>query len=62
MKINENTQVYCTSCKYFKVLEKVSSEREECDYIPSCEHEKECYLYDCCDSKPHYMRPWYEQR
>ena len=50
MKIDKDTHVYCTHCRYFQL---------DRDMTPFCEYQNYCDLRDPEDSAPLKFRPWY---
>lgn len=50
--IDENTHVYCTKCKWFRLCD---------EEIPYCLYSNECDIEDCEDSRPYKERPKYEE-
>lgn len=51
--MNEDTHVYCTHCKWFRIDD---------EDIPYCPFEDTCDIGDCEDSMAYKYRPNYEER
>lgn len=48
--MNPDTYVYCTNCIDFRL---------DNEGLPYCQYENKCDIYDCNDSKPFKLRPYY---
>ncbi len=51
--MNQNTYVYCTNCKWFRIDD---------NEIPYCPYEDQCDINDCEDSMSLNYRPYFERR
>ena len=51
--MDEDTHVYCTNCKWFRIDD---------EDIPYCPFENICDIGNCEDSTPYKYRPHYEEK